>query len=148
MGMVEENLEMVEEEETIVSRRMEEEGKVEMEEVVRKEEVMEKDFKEEMEEDLKEEMEEDFKEEMVVEDQETVEDKEAMDPKIANILNVNKPILREELEEVWLEETIKGAEGPNVNRIMMVKITATSSQIVFGTINETKFLWYYFAFVL
>merc|ERR1711963_763855 len=97
---------------------MEEEGKVEMEEVVRKEE--------------------EVKEEMEVEDLEMVEEEEAMDPKIANILNVNKPILREELEEVWLEETIKGAEGPNVNRIMMVKITATSSQIVFGTINETE----------
>merc|ERR1712029_88267 len=82
--------------------------------------------------------EEEVKGEMVVEDLEMVEEEEAMDPKIANILNVNKPILREELEEVWLEETIKGAEGPNVNRIMMVKITATSSQIVFGTINETE----------
>ena len=82
--------------------------------------------------------EEEVKEEMEVEDLEMVEEEEAMDPKIANILNVNKPILREELEEVWLEETIKGAEGPNVNRIMMVKITATSSQIVFGTKNETE----------
>merc|ERR1711973_631867 len=118
-----ENLEMVEEEETIVSRRKEVEGKVEttimimitmveeedkeeMEEEVRVEKVMEKDFKEVIEEDfkevtekdLKEEMEEDFKEEMVVE--EMVEDKEAMDPKIANILNVTKTILREALEEV------------------------------------------------
>ena len=56
--------------------------------------------KEEIEEDFKEEMEEEVKEEMVVEDQETVEDKEAMDPKIANILNVTKTILREALEEV------------------------------------------------
>merc|ERR1712115_298572 len=78
-------------------------------------EVMEEDLQEEMEEDLKEEMEEDFKEEMVVKDLEMVEDKEAMDPKIANILNVN--------------------------RLMMGKITATSSQIVFGTINETENLY-------
>merc|ERR1712053_45600 len=87
------------------------------------------------EEDFKEEMEEDFKEEMVVE--EMVEDKEAMDPKIANILNVTKTIQRVALEEVWPEETIKGAEGPNVNRILMEKITATSSQIAFGTEKET-----------
>merc|ERR1712029_941735 len=93
---------------------------------------------EEMEVEDLEMVEEEVKEEMEVEDLEMVEEEETMDPKIANILNVNKPILREELEEVWLEETIKGAEGPNVNRIMMVKITATSSQIVFGTINETE----------
>merc|ERR1712098_1017079 len=115
---------------------MEEDFKEVMEEDLKEE--MEEDLQEEMEEDFKEKMEEDFKEEMVVEDKEMVEDKEAMDPKIANILNVNKTILREELEEVWLEETIKGAEGPNVNRIMTVKITATSSQIVFGTKNETE----------
>ena len=37
---------------------------------------------------------------MVEEDLEMVEEEEAMVPKIAKILNVNKSILREELEEV------------------------------------------------
>ena len=81
--------------------------------------------------------EEEVKEEMEVEDLEMVEEEEAMVPKIAKILNVNKSILREELEEVQLEETNKTAKTPNVNRLLMEKITATSSQMTFLTEEET-----------
>ena len=65
---------------------------MEKEEELREEEVMEKDFKEVMEVvDVGV---------IVEEDLEMVEEEEAMVPKIAKILNVNKSILREELEEV------------------------------------------------
>ena len=71
---------------------VEEEDKEAMEEEIREEEVMEKDFKEVMEVvDVGV---------IVEEDLEMVEEEEAMVPKIAKILNVNKSILREELEEV------------------------------------------------